>query len=453
MLMAGAREPYGLSGMTKQPFRGGPGMVPAIVLSGHTAALGVVRALAGMAVPVHVVHHEAEDYAQLSRYVMSHFRAPHPERQESAFVDLLLGIAGQVGHGVLFPVSDATLAAVARHKEELSKEYIVACPGWPVTQQCIDKGLSYSLAAKAGVPVPKTFWPEAAAEVEEFARVVSYPCLVKPRESHSFQDAFQTKMFVARNSDEIMAGYERARQAELGILLQELIPGEDSLVVNYNSYVVEGHPLAEFTAEHVRNGPPAFGSPRVVLSKAIPEVIEPGRRLLRAMGFDGYACIEFKKDPRDGKFKLMDINGRHNLSTSLAVRCGINFPYMEYRYRVFGETSGVREFTQCIYWIDIVQDIKYSVSGRDIEHYSARQLLRPYQSPHVFAIFNWKDPRPFLKKVALASRGIKGIVRRRGKIGGGGVGAAGLPQQTPARIEAASAAVPGAQPLPEDPRS
>ena len=52
----------------------------------------------------------------------------------------------------------------------------------------------------------------------------------------------------------------------------------------------------------------------MVLSEHVPEVIEPGRKILQAMGFYGYACTEFKRDPRDGSHKLMEVNGRHNLS-------------------------------------------------------------------------------------------------------------------------------------------
>ena len=44
-------------------------------------------------------------------------------------------------------------------------------------------------------------------------------------------------------------------------MLQELIRGEDTDVVNYNAYAWEGKVLTEFTAIHVRNGPPSFGQP------------------------------------------------------------------------------------------------------------------------------------------------------------------------------------------------
>jgi predicted ATP-grasp superfamily ATP-dependent carboligase len=81
-------------------------------------------------------------------------------------------------------------------------------------------------------------------------------------------------------------------------MLQEIIPGKDTDVVNYNAYFHGGEPCVEFTAQHIRNAPPLWGSPRVAMSKKVPEVLEPGRKILRAMSFSGYACTEFKRSRR-----------------------------------------------------------------------------------------------------------------------------------------------------------
>jgi predicted ATP-grasp superfamily ATP-dependent carboligase len=41
-----------------------------------------------------------------------------------------------------------------------------------------------------------------------------------------------------------------------------------------------------------------------------PGIIEPAAELLRDLGYWGIADVEFKRDPRDGEFKLLDINPR-----------------------------------------------------------------------------------------------------------------------------------------------
>ena len=184
------------------------------------------------------------------------------------------------------------------------------------------------------------------------------------------------------------------------LMIQELIPGDDGQGVNYNSYFVNGKPIAEFTAQKVRIEPPFFGSPRVLVSKMIPEIIDPGRRLLKRLNYNGYSCMEFKKDSRDGIYKLMEINCRNNLSGALAVKCGIDFPWIMYKHLMWGETYYSSTFESDVFWIDILHDLVRFFVSRKEEKYRLKDYLRPYLSKKVFAVFNLKDPMPFFKRVS-----------------------------------------------------
>jgi len=73
--------------------------------------------------------------------------------------------------------------------------------------------------------------------------------------------------------------------------------------------------------------------------------------MLRALDFHGFANIEFKRDPRDGQYKIIEVNARHNLSALLAVRCGVNFPLLQYRHLVHGELPDQPQCRQGVYWI------------------------------------------------------------------------------------------------------
>ncbi len=373
-------------------------MKPAIVLDGYTAALGVVRALGSMGVPMIMMHYEEKDLGHVSKYIKDSIIAPHPEREEAQFIDLLMEYSDRFKGGVLFPVRDEALVAVARNKDKLKNHYLIACPEWSIVSQYIDKKHTYALAEASGVPAPKTIVPQSIDDVENYSQTVNFPCLVKPSQSHLFYEHFMCKMFPVDNAEQMISIYQQAEAAGIEVMLQEIIPGDDTAVVNYNAYFDAGQPLVEFTSEHIRNAPPLWGSPRVALSKSIPEIIGPGRKLLQAMGFYGYACTEFKKDARDGEYKLMEVNGRHNLSTLLAVRCGINFPWLQYRHLVENELPTGHNFKTGIYWIDITRDIGYSIKYLRQEKYSIKQYLRPYFSKHVFAIFDLKDLKPFIRR-------------------------------------------------------
>jgi len=373
-------------------------MKPAIVLSTHTMGLGVIRALGIMGVPIIAVCYDDGDMGYVSKYVKEKVYAPHPEKSEDQFIELLIESAARFGGGLLIPASDETLAAVSRHKSLLEDHYLVACTEWEITERFIDKKYTYALADAIGVPAPKTIVPQSIEGVERCSQTIQYPCLVKPRQSHRYYDLFDQKMVRVDNFDQMIAAYQQAADVGLEVMLQELIPGDDSHGANYNSYSWDGEPLVECTAQQLRNGPPEVGSPRVVMSKDIPEVIEPGRKILQAMGFYGFSCTEFKKDPRDGIYKIMEVNGRHNRSSLLAVRCGINFPWLQYKHLVQGELPSPCDYRRGAYWISLARDVVYSVQYRNKERYSLIQYIRPYIRPHVFAIFDWKDPMPFVQR-------------------------------------------------------
>ena len=164
--------------------------------------------------------------------------------------------------------------------------------------------------------------------------------------------------------------------------------------MNYNSYFWDSQPLVEFTAQQIRKAPPVIGAPCVVVSKDIPEIKKSGSEFLRALEFFGYSCMEFKLDSKENIYKLVEVNGRHNLSTLLAVSCGINFPWIHYQHLVFGKSPEAKEFESGKYWIDFTRDLFTAMRDPKIL-LSLSAFVKPYFSPKVFAILDIFDPKPF----------------------------------------------------------
>jgi D-aspartate ligase len=384
-------------------------VVPVIILSSHTAGLGVIRSLGSRGIPVVSVYYNKRDMGYVSKYVENSVFAPHPEQHEEKFIGLLLEMSRTRRGAILIPADDATLSVVSRHKKVLDDHYLVACTGWDITERIIDKKFSYELAESIGVPAPRTVMPKSAEDLRRSSASLNYPCLVKPCESHLYFEVFKRKMVKVDSFEELARAYRQAADAGLQVMLQEYIPGDDTRGVNYNSYFWDGEPLVEFTAEKVRLSPAGFGVPSVVVSKEIPEVIESGRKILKALGYHGYSCTEFKKDPRDGIYKFMEVNGRYNRSALLALECGINFPLMEYRHLVEREKPAAVPFRHGVYWIDEFRDADRFFGECGRRSFPLLRYLRPYLTRHVFAVFNTRDPIPFLKRSVDA---LKEIVRR-----------------------------------------
>jgi predicted ATP-grasp superfamily ATP-dependent carboligase len=374
----------------------------AVVVSGYTMGLGVVRSLGRRGVPIILGQYDDGDIAQYSRHVSETVRLPHPNQDQEAFIEALMKLGARLGEAVLFPVSDASLAPVSRFKSTLEEHFRVASVDGETSKLFLEKEHTYRLAAAAGVPVPETLVPRDLDEVREFGSRTQFPLVVKPSQSHLFVARFGIKMLEVNDLDSLEAAYRRTTEAGLEVLLQEIIPGPASEGVNYNSYFVGGRPVAEFTARQLRNAPSQFGSPRVARSERIPEVIESGRRTVEALGYEGFSCVEFMRDERDGQFKLMELNGRHNLSGLLSVATGVDFPWIDYTHLVSGSLPERPEQVDGVYWIDMVRDVEASLQSYRVENLGLGEFLRPYRGPRVFAIWDTRDPLPFLQRVRKA---------------------------------------------------
>ncbi len=385
-------------------------MKPALVLSCHTTGLGVIRALGAAGIPVVALFYDDNDMGQVSRYCVERLRVPHPAQREEEFIAALVSLASRHGGGVLFPCDDETLCAVARHRPELVRHYAVTCPEWGVIRNVVQKQFTYDLARRVGIPHPRTQLVGARGSVDRtFVEEIGFPCLVKPCESHLYAKALHKKLAKVASFAALERECGRALDAGLQVMLQEFIPGPDEQNINYNSYAKDSRVLADFTAEKVRLCPPESGVPCVVRSRDIPEVRPLAARMLEGLGYSGYSCMEFKRDPRNGVFKLLEVNGRYNRSIALSLACAVNFPLIDYRQLVGGPRAACRTSRPGMYWIDLTKDpfswLPYLRQGK----MSLGRLIAPYLRRHVFSDLQMRDLKPFVKRIGnLAQRLFRG---------------------------------------------
>jgi hypothetical protein len=74
-----------------------------------------------------------------------------------------------------------------------------------------------------------------------------------------------------------------------------------------------------------------MGSCRVGESLWVDEVVDEGLRLLHALDFHGIAQVETKYDPREGRYKLIEVNPRLWQWHGLAAACGVDLTLIAYR--------------------------------------------------------------------------------------------------------------------------
>jgi predicted ATP-grasp superfamily ATP-dependent carboligase len=390
----------------------GPTVRPVVVVGAYTPGLAVIRALGSQGVPVVVARYDKRDMGQASKWAHEVQTCPHPEFDESRFVDYLVELAKRHPDAMLVPASDQALGTVATHAELLgARGYRVAAPAERAVFACLNKSETYALAERSGVPSPFTRELVAEVDVARYAAAAGFPAVLKPTLSHRYYAVFGRKWTRVDRPEHAIWEYRRARAAGLEVMLQELIPGDEQCGANYNAYFWNGEPLAEMTATKVRNSPAETGSPSVVVSQELPELLAPARQMLRALAYQGFANIEFKRDPRDNLYKIIEVNARHNLSAALAYHCGINFPWLQYRHLMYGERPRCSEYRQGLYWIDVTRDLKEAPTYLRRPEYSLRQFLRPYLAPHVSAVWDASALGPARLRAWDTLRSLAAVIR------------------------------------------
>jgi predicted ATP-grasp superfamily ATP-dependent carboligase len=216
-------------------------------------------------------------------------------------------------------------------------------------------------------------------------------------------------MAVVNNREELELQFNECRKVKVDVTVQEIIPGDVSMGFNFNSLFYDGKIRQGFTASKVRMTADGYGIPVVVKSREMIDALrENSEKLLTAIGYEGYSCIEYKLDQRDGIYKLLEVNGRYNRSSLLSVKLGVNFPWMEYNRLVNGTEITSQSYRKGVYYIDEFKDVQINIRSLLHGKQNVFSFLRPYFSRRVFAVFSYKDPGPFLKH---AADGIRLFVR------------------------------------------
>jgi len=293
-----------------------------VVDVGWVNGLAAIRSLGRAGVPVIAVDHRESALGFRSRYAVPVI-SPDPQ-DEDTFVAFLARLAEELESPIpIFPTHDEPLNAIARGADRLGERFRYPFPAWEVLGRIQSKRAQLEAAERAGIAVPR--WSADSAAADE----LGYPVLVKPSSTEGFKRRFGRQAFRCETRAEVEAAFSEA--AEYEPLVQELIPGGDDELYTLGSYLDRGgEPLGLFCGRKLRQTPPGVGTCRVGEAVWVEEVVDQGLRFLRELGHVGVSQVEFKRDPRDGSYRLMEINPRLWQWHGLAAACGVDFPRIAY---------------------------------------------------------------------------------------------------------------------------
>ena len=373
----------------------------ALVIGGEHPGLGVARSLGRRGIPVYVVD-DQRSVSSFSRYTTRTIRVPDV-RDERKAVDAVLEIGRRydLRDWVLFPTRDETVAAFSRHREELQTFFRVTTPEWASTKWAWNKKNTYELATQLGIPCPRTFTPQSAQELPDL--YPKLPLALKPAVKEDFFYATGAKAWRAETPDQLQALYAKAAQRidPSQILIQEIIPGDGDRQFSYCAFYRDGRVHSSLLARRARQHPREFGRAATYVETVdAPAIEELSSRFLKAIDYYGLVEIEFKQDPRDRQFKLLDVNARTWGFHTLGLAAGVDFPYL-----LFADQMGY-SVPSChapagIGWLRLLTDLPVVISGIARGYVNWRGYLESLRRTRIESVFSKDDPLPFLAELAL----------------------------------------------------
>lgn len=381
--------------------------VPVIALApgNYVAPLAVMRSLRSLGVPVYAPATRGVSLWRLSRYCAGVLQigedgSPSATDPEATVEELLAAGLVLGGRVVLMPCSDEWTMFVARWAGRLSGTYRFPRLSHDLAQRLRDKHQLQSLATEKAVGIPASVRPIDGADAVRFAEVLDYPVVIKT--SASRDNGNQTA--IVSNPDELVAAFKLMGDPG-NLICQRLVPGDDTDCWLFNGYFDdESRCIARFTGRKLRQWPAGRGITVLAEATRNAEVERIAVGFLRGIGYRGPVDMDFRRDPADGSYHLLDVNPRLG---------GV--------FRLFEDSQG----------LDVARAMYMDLVGEPIEQVAQREGRR-FVNEGAFVVamlkslpatvrwpgatirelrgaemrtFRWTDPFPFLVHMATVIRG------------------------------------------------
>ncbi len=267
-----------------------------------------------------------------SRWCQQSTIAPAFAQRTEPFLVYLQQWLEQNGAHVLITSSDGTLAVLREHRAQIERYGSrVALAGEPALSIALNKDQTLEIAEKLGLGVPRGVMVKSSDETAEAIREIGLPAVIKPVETWLWGEQQGVRLVCAlvTTPQEARDAVETLTQSGGSVLFQQFLSGRREAI---SFLYAHGEMYARFAQWAKRTHPQLGGTSVYRQSIALSEDIgQQAERLVREIDLDGYSEVEFRRD-HTGKPYLMEINPRLSASVEVAVRAGVDFPYLLYQW-------------------------------------------------------------------------------------------------------------------------
>ena len=358
-----------------------------------------MRSLGPFGIPLVGVDSDPRAPALRSRYCREGHILLFDEARPAPYLDGLLAIGRRLGRrAILIATSDETTQFVADHAAALREHFVFQDNPPELVRALASKREMFDLATRHGVPTPHTTFPQCLQDVEAYADRGRFPVMLKGIYGNRLQLRTQKKMVLVQSPKELIEMYRRLEDPEQpNLMLQEYIPGGDDQVYIFNGYFDRtSECVVGFTGHKIRQFPVHVGCASLGECRWNPRVAELTTGFMKAVGYQGILDIGYRLDPRDGEYKVLDINPRIGQAFRLFVAQNghdvARALYLDFTGQPQPPVTRREGRRWLIEDFDLISSLHYHREGS----LGFLEWCRSFKGVEEAAWFNWRDPAPFV---------------------------------------------------------
>jgi predicted ATP-grasp superfamily ATP-dependent carboligase len=297
--------------------------------------------------------------------------------------------------------------AVASLPAELNERYPSCLAPLPALDILMDKARFGETLARLELPHPLTRPVAKATDLDSVPDEVLEHSFLKPTDSQTFFARYRVKAFPLSGRAEAVHQLNTCVADGFGLVLQEYVPGPPTHHYFVDGFVDRGGTnRALFVRQRLRMFPLDFGNSTLMVSVPRADVGDAPdtlARLFEDIHYRGIFSAEFKRDAKDGRFKLLEINARPWWYVEFAARCGVRVCEMAVRDALGEPIETVDRYVvgrRCAYpYYDLAAVRAERAAGRLSLLNGIRSWIGAVQP-----VFRWSDPMPAVGAVAAMIR-------------------------------------------------
>ncbi len=299
----------------------------------------ILRSLFNNGLQVGIGTDQNSGMSAYSRYKSFHFYHPSHRHCPTMFIETIRQILVKHNPNVYMP-SDEDAFIIAKYREKFSHIPVqIPIATFNTLSLLNNKSEATRLANSIGIPTPDTIVVKREDDLAAFLREYGEPIVLKLLESSGAHGVFY---LTVKNWHQTLDYIHTKLHASLrSFIAQRYVSG-----IGYGVSVLlnNGKLIADFT--HKRLGEVVFsgGPSSIRVSTRNPMMQEYAHSLLSHLGYHGVAMVEFKYNEKTKEIWFLEVNPRFWGSLGLAVKSGVDFPYLLYKVAREGDVKPVLNY-------------------------------------------------------------------------------------------------------------